>query len=58
MRPSEAMLGYYRHTYAWVVKNPRRLARPVEYLHPSGAVIWVRLEPGVERKIKFQLRGR
>jgi len=58
MRPSEARLGYYRQTYAWVVKNPRRLVRPVEYQHPSGAVIWVRLEPGVERRIKFQLRGR
>lgn len=58
MRPSEATLGYYRQTYAWVVENPRRLARPVEYQHPSGAVIWVRLEPGVERKIEVQLRRR
>ena len=56
MRPSEATLGYYRQTYAWVVQNARRLERPVAYRHPSGAVIWVRLEPGVERKIKGQLR--
>ena len=43
MRPGDATLGYYRQTYAWVVKNPRRLTRPVEYRHPPGAVIWVRL---------------
>jgi hypothetical protein len=55
MRPSEATLGYYRQTYAWVVNNARRLARPVEYRHPSGAVIWVLLEPAVERKIEGQV---
>jgi hypothetical protein len=56
MRPSEATLGYYRQTFAWIVKNARRLERPVEYQHPFGAVIWVRLETVVERKIKAQLR--
>ena len=29
LRPSEATLGYYRHTYAWVLKNARRLRRPI-----------------------------
>lgn len=51
MRPSEATLGYYRQTYAWVLKNARKLAQPIEYQHPSGAVIWVRLDPAVARKI-------
>ena len=51
MRPSEAALGYYRQTFAWVVKNARRLERPIPYKHPSGAVIWVRLDAAVERKV-------
>ena len=42
-RPSEAQLGYYRQTYAWVMAKPRYLKRPVPYQHPPGAVIWVRL---------------
>src|SRR5216684_3372672 len=36
MRPAEARLGGYRHTYAWVLANPRYLKRPVPYKHPSG----------------------
>lgn len=55
MRPGEATLGYYRQTYAWVVKNAQQLARPVEYRHPSGAVIWVRLESDVEKKIRAEI---
>lgn len=33
----------YKTTYAWVLKNVRRFRRPRRYKHPSGAVIWVRL---------------
>jgi hypothetical protein len=55
MRPNEATLGYYRQTFAWVMKNARRFERPVAYQHPSGAVIWVRLDAAVERKVKAQL---
>jgi hypothetical protein len=55
---SEATLGYYRQTYAWVVKNAHRLERPVPYLHPPGAVIWVRLDAAVEKKIKAQVEAR
>ena len=51
MRPSEAKLGWYRQTYAWVLEKPRILKRPVPYQHPSGAVIWVRLDDKVESKI-------
>jgi hypothetical protein len=29
MRPSEAKLGWYRQTYAWVIAKPRYLKRPV-----------------------------
>jgi len=48
MTPSEATLGHYRNTYAWVLANPRRFAKPVPYKHPSGAVIWVSLDSKVE----------
>ena len=55
MRPSEAQLGHYSKTYAWVLKSPKRLGKPVRYQHPSGAVIWVSLERRVERAIQRQL---
>lgn len=55
LRPSEAKLGYYRYTYAWVLANPKRLKKPVPYKHPSGAIIWVRLRGAVEREIRNQL---
>ena len=55
IRPSEAKLGWYRQTYAWVMAKPRRLSRPVPYRHPPGAVIWVRLDDRVERRILKQL---
>jgi hypothetical protein len=54
-RPSEAKLGYYRQTYAWVLKKPRKLKKPVPYDHPAGAIIWVRLDEKVERRILKQL---
>jgi hypothetical protein len=55
-RPAEATLGYYKNTYAWVMSNPRYLKRPVSYRHPNGAIIWVKLYPGVERTVRAQLR--
>ena len=33
----------YKKTYAWVMKNPHRYAKPRPYKHPQGAVIWVNL---------------
>jgi hypothetical protein len=33
----------YPRTYAWVLRDAKPLVRPVSYVHPSGAVIWVRL---------------
>jgi hypothetical protein len=56
MRPSEAKLGLYRQTYAWVLAKPRRLTTPVPYEHPSGAIIWVNFDQSVERRVTNQLR--
>jgi hypothetical protein len=41
----------YPKTYAWVLRNARRLAEAVPYTHPPGAVIWVRLDPSVLRQL-------
>jgi len=35
----------YEKTYAWVLRNPAKLDKPIPYEHPSGAVIWVKLPP-------------
>lgn len=45
-------LYYGAHTFAWVLEGAKRLARPIPYDHPSGAVIWVNLTPSVARKIR------
>jgi hypothetical protein len=58
MRPSEAQLGWYRQTYAWVLAKPEYLEKPVPYKHPPGAIIWVNLDRNVERKILDQLQIR
>jgi ASCH domain len=42
----------YPTTYAWVVCDARRLPEPVPYCHPPGAVIWVRLETSVVRRLR------
>ena len=55
MRPSEAKLGGYRQTYAWVLANPKGLKKPVAYKHPPGAIIWVTLDRNVEWRIRRQL---
>jgi hypothetical protein len=44
----------YKHTFAWVLKNPRRLKTPVRYHHPYGSIIWVNLRPGVQAAISRQ----
>ncbi|RWY79148.1 RNA-binding protein [Rhizobium leguminosarum] len=33
----------YRATFAWVFENAVRYHRPIPYIHPRGAVIWVDL---------------
>ena len=42
----------YKRTYAWVLRRARRLRKPIPYRHPQGAVIWVKLEPRVTRRVK------
>jgi hypothetical protein len=37
--------------HAWVLRNVRKLPEPVRYDHPSGAVIWVHLDPGAALQI-------
>jgi ASCH domain-containing protein len=49
---------HYRRTFAWVLKNARRLKTPVRYRHPSGCIIWVNLGPGVQAAISRQLKTR
>jgi hypothetical protein len=58
MKPSEAGLGFYKNTFAWVLANPKSLKAPVSYKHPNGAVIWVKLDKRTERAVrKASLRG-
>jgi hypothetical protein len=39
----------------WILADVRRLAKPVRYDHPSGAVTWVNLADDVSRAITGQL---
>ena len=41
--------------HAWVMKGARPLARPVSYMHPNGAVIWVTLDADVANMVLGQL---
>jgi hypothetical protein len=56
MSPSEIPLNLYPQTYAWVLANPRYLERPIRYRHPPGAVIWVRLDNDVGRRILKEIK--
>ena len=47
----------YKQTFAWVIKNARRLPKPVPYKHPSGAIIWVTLDDAVVKTVKRQLKS-
>jgi hypothetical protein len=44
--------GVEKWNHAWVIKNARKLPRPVRYQHPPGAVIWVTLDSSVELLIE------
>ncbi len=56
LKKSEASRGLpYRRTFAWVLKNPRRLKKPVPYRHPYGSIIWVTLKPAVRDAVLRQL---
>jgi hypothetical protein len=47
----------YERTFAWVLKKPSRLKKPVRYQHPYGSIIWVNLRPGVQAAISRQRRS-
>jgi ASCH domain len=38
----------------WVLANARAVGSPVRYKHPSGAVIWVNLDPEVKMAVEAQ----
>lgn len=38
----------------WVLANARALPKAVPYKHPSGAVIWVNLEPDTAARVREQ----
>jgi len=52
MKPNEAVLGYYKNTFAWVLANPRHLKAPVPFAYPNGAVVWVNLEERTEQCVR------
>jgi hypothetical protein len=37
--------------FPWLIVNARPLSSPIPYLHPSGAVTWVNLDPGVTQAV-------
>ena len=43
--------------FPWLIVNARPLSSPVPYLHPSGAVTWVNLDPGVSQSIARARQG-
>ena len=50
---AQAFAGGWRTP--WVLARVRPLPRPVRYIHPSGAVIWVNLAADVETQIAAQV---
>jgi hypothetical protein len=52
MKPSEASLGYDDKTFAWVLANSQYLKAPVPYKHPTGAIIWVKLDAQTEQAVR------
>jgi predicted transcriptional regulator len=44
----------YAGQYAWELENIIRLRKPVPYVHPRGAIIWVTLDPTTARKVKAE----
>lgn len=38
----KSLCDRYKNPHAWIVKNPVWLKNPKPYVHPYGAVIWVK----------------
>lgn len=45
----------YDNVYAWKLQDIIRFETPVNYKHPSGAVIWVTLTEEDQRNIKIEM---
>ena len=56
MKPREVSIGNYKNTFAWVLANPHYLKTPVPYKHPTGAIIWVKLDAQVEKAVQRAMR--
>jgi hypothetical protein len=39
----------------WILQDVRKFASPVRYIHKSGAVTWVNLDPEVTEQIERQM---
>jgi len=39
----------YNKTYAWLLSNVVQFDKPIPYMHPQGAVIWVKLDEELSR---------
>ena len=50
--------GFDEVIYAWVLDNVKKLATPVPYKHPSGAVTWVNLDSSTTRRVMEAAKGR
>lgn len=40
----DKICGLYKKPHAWVMQNPVLFDKPIPYIHPQGAVIWVNLK--------------
>lgn len=38
----EQLIEKYKNPYAWIMKNPELYKNPKKYVHPNGAIIWVK----------------
>lgn len=48
-RLADPKVGKWNH--AWVMQNAKLFDKPIPYQHPSGAVIWVKLDEAVSAAI-------
>ena len=42
---------------AWVMQDAKLFSRPVPYIHPNGAVIWVNLDEQTQAAVREAVRG-
>ncbi|SDC13886.1 ASCH domain-containing protein [Shouchella lonarensis] len=56
-KEKETLLPYKR-TYAWQLTTPYKLPSPLPYTHPTGAVIWVKLDENVQVGLQHLIEKR